>query len=344
MTTIVPLTIGQVNDLSTLARGRTYRLRSVNSVLIRLFACRTINDSAGVSIGIIESIAGSFNLADDNSAFVLPIAERGDANGAELWADGDLATVTGPAGPTGPTGAAGAAGATGPQGVAGSANISGSTGSIVKFLSTTSGGDSIASELGGKITIAGAAETTGRVQARTAQGGGWKDLLGPYVTRGSGPTIPVLTAIGSGVVQLPKWQIGDLCISQFHVPHDYQLGTDIFWHVHYTTDGTSTAIVKWQFRFYYAEGYGLGNFGFSGAPTIVDVAHAPSGVADDHYIAETVSFAVTGMVPDGFVIGEWSRVTNGGVDNANGIYAWNADIHQQSTEETTANRNGPWGT
>ena len=76
------------------------------------------------------------------------------------WPIPDGAGAVGPTGPTGPTGA------TGPTGPAGSANITGTANKVVKFTSTTAGGDSSITDDGTDVTIT-EATTTSFEDART---------------------------------------------------------------------------------------------------------------------------------------------------------------------------------
>jgi hypothetical protein len=155
--------------------------------------------------------------------------------------------------------------------------IVGTSGKLVKFDAPNHGVDSIASESAGVITVAGDAIVTGRSRHRTTQGGGWKDLLGPFTPPLAGPSIPLLTQAGSGGVFLPKWQVNDHAIYSFHVPHDYAVGTDVYFHVHWLADGTNANTVKWQVTYFYARGYGVDAFGFGGGGTVITIEQAPSG-------------------------------------------------------------------
>lgn len=222
------------------------------------------------------------------------------------------------------------------------ANIDGTPGVLIKFQETQTGRDSIVSESSGIITVAGQEIVTGRSRVRTTQGGGWKDLLGPYTPRNSGPTVPALTTVGTSIIRLPLWQLNDLAYYQFHIPHDYALGTDIYFHVHWLPDGVVSNTVKWQVSYFYARGYGYA-FPLGSPATVVSVEQAPTGQYA-HMISETAAVTVPNLEPDGYILAELKRVTNGGTDNSNNIFAWNLDIHYQSIEESTANRNGPWGT
>lgn len=190
--------------------------------------------------------------------------------------------------------------------------------------------------------ISGEEIVTGRVRHRTAQQGGWKDLLGHYTQRVSGPTIPLLTTVGLSVIQLPSWQLNDLSYYSFHIPHDYAIGTDIYFHVHWMSGGTSTDTVKWQITYYYARGYGIDAFGMGGAGTVITIEEAPTGITYAHMLSESTPKTIVNLEPDAYLHVELKRITNGATDNANAIFAWNLDIHYQSIEESTANRNGPW--
>lgn len=185
--------------------------------------------------------------------------------------------------------------------------------------------------------------TEGRSRIRTAQGGGWKDLLGPYTPRGSGATIPVLTTVGTNIIQLPVWQVNDLAYYQFHIPHDYAIGTDVYFHVHWFADTTNTNTVRWQVSYFYARGYGDA-FPLALAATVVTITQAPTGTQYAHMIAESSAVTIPNLEPDGYILAELKRITNGGTDNPANIFAWNMDVHYQSIEESTGNRNGPWGT
>lgn len=51
---------------------------------------------------------------------------------------------------------------------------------------------------------------------------------------------------------------------------------------------------------------------------------------------------VGGMQVDGLVSVRLRRITNGGVDNPNGVFLMLSDMHYQSTAGLTKNRNYPF--
>ena len=231
-----------------------------------------------------------------------------------------------------------------PAGPIGAANLTGTSGALVKFTGTATGGDSIITEAASVVTVGGASIVTGRARQRTAQGGGWRDLLGPLTPPNVGGSIPVVTQIASSPISQPLWQIGDKMWATYHVGHDYAIGTDVYIHVHWLTSGTQTRTTKWQVTYYYARGYNVEAFALGGAGTVITIEQAAAGVAYQHMISESAAITIANLEPDGYVFAEIKRITNGGTDNTDGVFAWNADMHYQSVESTTGNRNGPWGT
>lgn len=202
----------------------------------------------------------------------------------------------------------------------------------------------MAAKYPGTNFTAGESITTGRSRARTTQGGGWKDLLGPFTPRDAGISVPALTVVGASAIRLPLWQLDDIGYYSFHIPHDYAIGTQVYFHTHWLVDSTSTNTVKWQVTYYYARGYGVDAFSLNGGGTVITIEQAPTGTAYAHMVSESAAITIANLEPDGYLLAELKRITNGGTDNTNNLFAWNLDIHYQSIEESTANRNGPWGT
>ena len=221
-------------------------------------------------------------------------------------------------------------------------DIIGTTGALVKFTSPQRGGDSIVSESGGNIEIDGGLSTTGGFNVRTEQNGEWRDLITQLRVPTSGPSIPVLTAVGSGVIRHPAWAINDQLWTDWHIQHDYTPGTDVHMHMHWHTSGTSTAIVTWEFTFYHAKGNNQGNFDFDGAGTVITCQEAAHGTAYRHMITETAAITVAGLEPDSMLCTRIRRITNGGVDNADTIFGFQADLHYQATSIGTKNRFVPF--
>ncbi len=217
-------------------------------------------------------------------------------------------------------------------------DIQGTTGKLVKFTTPQRGGDSIVSESGSAIEVAGSLSTTGGFNVRTAQNGEWRDLITQIRVPTSGPSIPVLTAVGSGVIRHPAWAINDQLWTDWHIQHDYAIGTDVLMHMHWHTGGTSILDVTWEFTFYHAQGNNQANFAFAGAGTVVTASQAAHGTAFRHMITETAAITIPGLEPDSMLCTRIRRITNGGVDNADTVFGFQADLHYQANSIGTKNR------
>jgi len=127
---------------------------------------------------------------------------------------------------------------------------------------------------------------------------GWADLLGTVTVKPLGATDPTLSVYRNGVYAYAfdrgggglqeVWQ-------EFHMPHDYVPGTDIFIHTHWSqnvidTGGTSNVPgdVIWNFEMTYASGYGTpgGAAPVFGATVTSVVTQQGSTAQYGHMIAE----------------------------------------------------------
>lgn len=166
---------------------------------------------------------------------------------------------------------------------------------------------------------------------------GWRDITGEIVTRGVGATDPSWTQIGSSSFYAYAFAVNDVCWINYHVPHDIVPNGLIHFHTHWLTDGTDTAVVKWQFEYTHAKGFDQEAFVVAG--TTVTAEEAGSGVAYQHMVTETTGQQVTGLTePDGIIQCKITRLTNGAVDNTDNIYLLTADVHYQSTNRATYNK------
>jgi len=164
---------------------------------------------------------------------------------------------------------------------------------------------------------------------------GWKDLLAPIY--GQGGATP---AWNTFLTNINSWQFAlnnDVNIF-LHMPHDYAPGTDVFIHTHWAITTTSTSTVTWTYYATYAKGYSQGAF----APTSnVSVTQAASGVANEHMIAEvqlSTGGAIGGVAlePDGLILLQMKLTGNSTGSNP---FAFFCDLHYQSTNMPTKNRN-----
>jgi hypothetical protein len=216
-------------------------------------------------------------------------------------------------------------------------DVRGTVNKLIKFAATGRGVDSIATDTGTAIGVAGDLSATGNVNWRTAQGGAWRDQLSQLTPPNSGLSIPVLTAFGT-FWRGPAWALNDQLWTSWHINHDYKLGTAIHFHMHWFADGTNTAVVKWEWTFAHARGHNQEAFPLGGAGTVVTAQEAAQGTQYRHMITESVAVVVPDLEPDSMILARIRRVTNGGVDNVNLICGTQSDIHYQADTPGTKNR------
>jgi hypothetical protein len=172
-------------------------------------------------------------------------------------------------------------------------------------------------------------------------GPGWSDLTAPLTIAGIPPAnAPALANFGP--THTPRRQelafgLDDYVFCQsFHVNHDIKPGGKAYVHVHWSTSGTSTETVKWEFTIMRALGHNQANFV---APVVVFVTQAAHGTAWRHMVAEcSVGDALTLSEPDEIILVTLRRVTNGGTDNPNTVFATTVDFHYERDRDATPNK------
>lgn len=165
----------------------------------------------------------------------------------------------------------------------------------------------------------------------------WRDILGQINLQGSGANDPSWSTI-TGNFKAWQFAVNDEVWIVYHVPHDIVPSSDIHFHVHWTTGGTSTNTVKWQVEYAYAKGFNQAAFNFASSTTIT-MEEAASGTAYQHMVTESAAQTISGLTePDGLIVCHLSRITNGGTNNPNSIYVFTADVHYQSTNIGTIDK------
>jgi hypothetical protein len=124
---------------------------------------------------------------------------------------------------------------------------------------------------------------------------GWADLIGTIQIRGTGT--PLVWSLYSGNIYQYSFKTasGALdCFNEFHIPHDYVEGTDMFTHLHWSTNVTATGNIKIYYEISYAKGYGQADAIFN-TPIIVTNVTA-GGAAFKHFISEVQFTGVGGVI------------------------------------------------
>ncbi len=171
-------------------------------------------------------------------------------------------------------------------------------------------------------------------------GPGWKDLIAPISAAPGGVAAPALTNFQTaGTLQRQEYAfaIGDyVFLAPFHVNHDIKPGGAAYLHAHWSTNGTNTATVVWEFHVQRALGHNQANFA---PPTVISVTQAGAGTAYRHMVAEVaIANILTFTEPDELILVTLRRVTNGGTNNTDTVFGLCVDMHYESDRDATPNK------
>jgi len=166
---------------------------------------------------------------------------------------------------------------------------------------------------------------------------GWQDLLGAIGKEEGGPNTPNLNAYIGNIKQY-AFDISDEVFVEFHLPHDYAPGTDIYIHTHWSHKVPVVGNVTWGFEVSYAKGHNQAAFS---APITTTILQASPNIALQHMIAEVQFSAST---PSGVQIDTDNIEVDGLLltriflsANTTGVapFLHFVDIHYQSTNIPT---------
>lgn len=185
---------------------------------------------------------------------------------------------------------------------------------------------------------------------------GWRDITASIHLKGVGATDPDFAVYRTnGAVSISQFRftnsgthIHEAWIN-FHIPHDYVPGTDIFIHAHWSqivvdTGGTAgiPGVVEWNFDISYADGHGTAGGAADPfiAPFKVTVTQQASTTAFGHMIAEVqvtgASLAASTIQVDGLLLARIWRDSTATADTLNqDPFLHFVDLHYQSTNMAT---------
>lgn len=170
---------------------------------------------------------------------------------------------------------------------------------------------------------------------------GWRDMTGRISVRGLGGTDPSF-AVYRGSIRQQQFSVNDEAYVEFHMPHDYVPGTDLFIHTHWShADGSVVSGgVTWSFELSYSKGHDQAPFPATVTSTVTQTA---STTQYQHMIAEVQCSAAApsgsqidsdDLEVDGLIL---CRVYLSG-NTINGTpepFLHFVDIHYQSTNLST---------
>ena len=175
---------------------------------------------------------------------------------------------------------------------------------------------------------------------------GWRDITGDVkLITGGGGTDPTLAAYIGNIYQLQFDTLNtDEVFMEFHIPHDYTIGTDLYIHTHWSHNSASvtSGSVTWTAESTYAKGHNTDAFS---ATKLVTLTEAASTTQYQHMVTESQLSTSGGSAtlldtddiePDGMIlvrINLTANSMNGGIDP----FLHTVDLHYQSTNIGTKN-------
>lgn len=171
---------------------------------------------------------------------------------------------------------------------------------------------------------------------------GWQDLLSPTIIyAGAASNKPTFQTLIGGIKEY-QFVLNDESFHEFHLPHDYAPGTNLYIHTHWTHNNASAVSgnLTWNFEVIYAKGYSQEAFS---APINIPVTQSVEPYLT-HMIAETQLSSLGGTLDtarietDGIMKVRLSLVGNT-ITPATNPFMMYCDIHYQSTGVPTKNRN-----
>ena len=182
---------------------------------------------------------------------------------------------------------------------------------------------------------------------------GWKDITGAIHTDvGGAANRPDFNNYLNGIRQYQFTGDSDEVFVNFHIPHDYVLGSHLHLHVHWSQNVVDTGgpggvpgDAKWQFQMTYAKGHDQMAFVSSVHTSVIQQG---SGVVRQHMLAEVQisdvtpsesMFASSDIEPDGLLLVRIFRLAGDNADTLNEApFLHSVDVHYQSTNVATKNK------
>lgn len=175
---------------------------------------------------------------------------------------------------------------------------------------------------------------------------GWRDLLGEIrVDEQAGANKPTFNAFVSAGNKAYQFLVNDQVYLNFHLPHDYVPGTDLYIHAHWAHNSAAvtTGAVTWDFECTYAKGHDQAAFT---ATTTLSANQNASTTQYRHMIAE-IQLSNNGgtgglldstlIEADGLIMVRTALSANT-MSAATDPFLLYVDIHYQSTNIATKNK------
>lgn len=166
---------------------------------------------------------------------------------------------------------------------------------------------------------------------------GWRDITSDIQVKGIGANNPTWATLKNGIsaYTFSATTMQEAWIN-FHINHDYAVGTPIYLHAHWVNPGTNTDTVRWGFEYTIAKGHQQELFPET---TTVYVEQACTGQYY-HMIAEIgTGISSASLEPDSLILVRVFRDAAHANDTCtNAVALIMSDVHYQASKWATKNK------
>jgi len=176
----------------------------------------------------------------------------------------------------------------------------------------------------------------------------WHDIIGHMSTYADDVDRAALVPFRGGIRAL-RFAVSKQAHVNFHIPHDYVVGTPIYMHAHWSHDSTTVTggTVTFGFETVYGKGHNQGIFN---VPANISVIDAASTIQYQHMVAETaastpggsaVQLDTNALEPDGVILARVYLDSNDMTVSGGSVpdpFIHFVDVHYQSTGIGTKQR------
>ena len=172
---------------------------------------------------------------------------------------------------------------------------------------------------------------------------GWNDIVMSLATgKAVGSNVPDWNTYRDGI---KAWEFSATATDElwinFHIEHDYMVGSPMYPHIHFSTNNTATGVIRWGLEYTYADREGT----FPASTTIYLEYDVTASAQYEHLVVEATdaqAALITGDV-DGLCQMRVFRDGSHANDTfSDAVFGLTADIHYQVNKFCTLNKAAPF--
>jgi hypothetical protein len=174
---------------------------------------------------------------------------------------------------------------------------------------------------------------------------GWRDLKSEFVVRattGSGnPTFGTLTGLGGMQGLIFSSSSMNQVWANYHIDHDYAMGTPIYPHIHWMPLTTALGTVRWGIEYTVAKGHQQSQGSkFQNTTTVFVTQSITQNSQNVHFVAEVSdadAIPADLIEPDTVIKIRFFRDAANDTYSGN-VHAWQGDLHYMVGQNATVNK------